>query len=52
MKNNSEQINHQVQEKRHNGVKKSENKETLTLKNTIKLKIIIAMTMNYRNQDR
>ena len=37
----------------HKGVKKiKKNKETLTLKNIIRLKIVIAMTTNYRNQNR
>ena len=32
------------------GLKKLKNKETLTLKNSIRLKIIITMITNYRNQ--
>ena len=48
-KNNKEQINHQRPEKNTKGSKKLKNKEILTLKNTIRPKIIVTMTTNHRN---
>jgi hypothetical protein len=34
---------------KHKGIKKQENKETLTLKNSIRLKVIITMATNHRH---
>jgi hypothetical protein len=41
-----------IQKKRHKGVQKNKNKKPLTLKNAIRLKTIITMTTDYRNQNR
>jgi hypothetical protein len=52
IKNNKEQINHQIPEKRKKGVKKLSNNETLPLKNIVQLKVIITRTTNHRNLSR
>ena len=53
IKTNKEQITHQkTRQKTQTDLKKIQTKETLTLQNTVRLKIVIFMTANHRNQNR
>ena len=51
-RSNTEQINHQNPEKDIKGLIKPKNKGSLTLKNAVRLKIIVTMATNLKNQNR